>query len=115
LKPKPGDGRLPIPLLRARAKPEDGVDQILERLTSEHSSDNDFASEIAEALETLGQGGRPANPEMLGYMLRGFFERYRRHVHWENQLVMPLARLRLTRDDLDQLAARMNENRRQAG
>ena len=103
-----------FPLLRARAKPEDGVDQILERLTSEHSSDNDFASEIAEALETLGQGGRPANPEMLGYMLRGFFERYRRHVHWENQLVMPLARLRLTRDDLDQLAARMNEYRRHA-
>jgi hemerythrin-like domain-containing protein len=103
-----------FPLLRARAKPEDGVDQILERLTSEHSSDNDFASEIAEALETLGQGGRPANPEMLGYMLRGFFERYRRHVHWENQLVMPLARLRLTSDDLDQLAARMNENRRHA-
>ena len=45
-------------------------------------------------------------------MLRGFFERYRRHVHWENQLVMPLARLRLTRDDLDQLAARLSENRR---
>lgn len=103
-----------FPLLRASAKPEDGVDQILERLAAEHSSDNDFASEIAEALETLGQGGRPANPEMLGYMLRGFFERYRRHVHWENQLVMPLARLRLTRDDLDQLAARLNENRRHA-
>lgn len=104
-----------FPLLRRRALPEDGVDQILERLASEHSSDNDFASEIAEALETLGQGGRPANPEMLGYMLRGFFERYRRHVHWENQLVMPLARLRLTRDDLDALQSRMNENRRQAG
>lgn len=104
-----------FPLLQKRAKPEDGLDQILARLAAEHSSDNDFASEIAEALETLGQGGRPANPEMLGYMLRGFFERYRRHVHWENQLVMPLARLRLTQGDLDQLQARMNENRRQAG
>lgn len=103
-----------FPLLRRRAMPEDGVDQILERLASEHASDNDFASEIAEALETLGQGGRPANPEMLGYMLRGFFERYRRHVHWENQLVMPLARLRLTREDLDRLQAQMSENRRQA-
>ena len=70
------------------------------------------ASEIAEALQTLAQGGRPANPEMLGYMLRGFFERYRRHVHWENQLVMPLARQRLNRDDLEQLAARLGENRR---
>ena len=103
-----------FPLLRQRALPEDGLDKILERLASEHDSDNDFASEIAEALEALGQGVRPANPEMLGYMLRGFFERYRRHIHWENTLVMPLARLRLNPEDLDQLAARMNENRRQA-
>lgn len=103
-----------FPLLKKRARPEDGLDDILERLASEHAADNDFASEIAEALDTLGQGGRPANPEMLGYMLRGFFERYRRHVHWENQLVMPLARLRLTPEDLEALQARMNENRRLA-
>lgn len=103
-----------FPLLRRRALPEDGLDKILERLAAEHSSDNDFASEIAEALELLGQGGRPANPEMLGYMLRGFFERYRRHVHWENTLVMPMARLRLTAEDLESLQAQMNENRRQA-
>jgi hemerythrin-like domain-containing protein len=104
-----------FPLLRQRAHPEDGLDRILERLAAEHSSDNDFASEIAEALESLGQGARPPNPEMLGYMLRGFFERYRRHVHWENTLVMPLARLRLTLEDLHALQAQMNENRRQAG
>jgi hemerythrin-like domain-containing protein len=104
-----------FPLLKKRALPEDGVDKILDRLAAEHSSDNDFASEIAEALETLGQGGRPANPEMLGYMLRGFFERYRRHVQWENTLVMPLARLRLTRDDLETLQSQMNENRSQRG
>ncbi len=104
-----------FPLLKNRALPEDGLDNILDRLAAEHSSDNDFASEIAEALESLGQGGRPANPEMLGYMLRGFFERYRRHVQWENTLVMPLARLRLTSEDLDMLQAQLNENRRQAG
>lgn len=104
-----------FPLLKMRALPEDGLDQILDRLAAEHASDNDFASEIAEALETLGQGGRPANPEMLGYMLRGFFERYRRHVQWENTLVMPLARLRLMPEDLETLQARMSENRRQAG
>jgi hypothetical protein len=48
-------------------------------------------------------------------MLRGFFERYRRHVQWENTLVMPLARLRLTRDDLAALQAQMNQNRSDAG
>ena len=102
-----------FPLLRRRSLAEDGLGPILDRLASEHSADTDFASEIAEALDTLGQGSRARNPDMLGYMLRGFFERYRRHVHWENTLVMPLARLRLTADDLKGLAAIMDENRRQ--
>jgi hemerythrin-like domain-containing protein len=103
-----------FPLLRQRALPDDGIDHILERLAFEHHSDNDFASEIAEMLEVLGQGGKARNPDMLGYMLRGFFERYRRHVHWENALVMPLARLRLTGADLQQLAAMMESNRHQS-
>jgi hypothetical protein len=47
-------------------------------------------------------------------MLRGFFERYRRHVHWENTLVMPVARVRLTAEDLESLAAAMETNRRQS-
>ena len=103
-----------FPLLRERAVPEDRLMEILDRLASEHSSDTDFASEIAESLELLGQGGRSGNPDMLGYMLRGFFERYRRHVHWENTLVMPIARIRLTLEDLAALSAQMETNRRQA-
>ncbi len=103
-----------FPILMQRALPDDGLEEILDRLAAEHSSDTDFASEIAESLELLGQNSRTANPDMLGYMLRGFFERYRRHVHWENMLIMPLARLRLTPEDLDQLSARMEANRRQA-
>lgn len=103
-----------FPLLRERAASEDGLIEILDRLASEHSSDTDFASEIAESLELLGQGSRAANPDMLGYMLRGFFERYRRHVHWENTLVMPVARLRLTEADLETLSAQMDTNRRQS-
>lgn len=104
-----------FPILKQRALVEDGVDQILDRLAAEHSSDTDFASEIAESLELLGQGRRSTNPDMLGYMLRGFFERYRRHVHWENTLVMPLARIRLNAADLKALAARMESNRSQSG
>lgn len=100
-----------FPLLKARALPEDALDGILERLAAEHLTDTDFASEIGEALDLLGQGGRVANPDMVGYMLRGFFERYRRHVQWENALVMPLARLRLTVEDLQELAACMERNR----
>jgi hemerythrin-like domain-containing protein len=74
-------------------------------------TDTDFASEIAESLELMARGDRVPNPDMVGYMLRGFFERYRRHVHWENTLVMPVARKRLTAEDLDVLARLMERNR----
>ena len=103
-----------FPLLRERALPQDGLMDIIDRLASEHCADTDFALEIAEVLEHLGQGGRAANPDMLGYMLRGFFERYRRHVYWENMLIMPIARLRLTQEDLGVLASRMETSLRQS-
>lgn len=102
-----------FPLLRARAAAADGIGKVLDRLASEHDTDADFAGEIAESLDLLGRGGKVANPEMVGYMLRGFFERYRRHVQWENTLVMPLARLRLTAEDLQALSRQMETNRAQ--
>ena len=103
-----------FPILRLRAAPEDGLEDILDKLVAEHAPDTDFAAEISEALDILGQGKAVANPNMVGYMLRGFFERYRRHVYWENVLVMPMARLRLSDDDLNALAVRMDRNRAQA-
>ena len=100
-----------FPLLRERALPEDQIENILGRLATEHVTDTDFAGEIAELLEILGRGDRVGNPDMVGYMLRGFFERYRRHVHWENTLVMPVARIRLMPEDLEALTQQMERNR----
>jgi hemerythrin-like domain-containing protein len=100
-----------FPMLRSRQSPGDRLDVILNRLTSEHDSDNDLASEIADSLDLLGRGMVVPNPEMFGYMLRGFFERYRRHIQWEEELVMPLARRRLAAEDLVDLARRMERNR----
>lgn len=100
-----------FPMLRSRQSPGDRLDVILNRLTSEHDSDNDLASEIADSLDLLGRGMVVPNPEMFGYMLRGFFERYRRHIQWEEELVMPLARRRLAAEDLVDLAKRMERNR----
>jgi hemerythrin-like domain-containing protein len=104
-----------FPLLRTRATQGDGLEEILDRLSDEHVTDVDFAAEIVESLEILSQGGRVSNPDMVGYMLRGFFERYRRHVHWENTLVIPLARLRLTEEDISVLSQQMDTNRAQSG
>lgn len=101
-----------FPLLLARAAPEDNFAGIMEVLSREHAADEGFAEEIIDELECLRTSERPGNPDMVGYMLRGFFEGQRRHLAWEDAVVLPLARARLTAEDLRELGRIMVENRR---
>ena len=100
-----------FPLIEKRAQAEDHIIDILARLALEHATDESFADELLESLEILRHGGKIKNPEMVGYMLRSFFECYRRHLLWENAIVLPLARARLTRDDLKELGRKMQDHR----
>jgi hemerythrin-like domain-containing protein len=88
-----------FPLLRARAGPARCIDPVLAQLEHEHATDEGLANEIVEEFEILTKHGRVSNPDMLGYMLRAFFEAQRRHVRWENSVVLPLAREVLTEED----------------
>lgn len=63
--------------------------QCVERLKAEHVEDECFADEVTEALMTIGHGAAVANPEALGFMLRGFFEMMRRHVAFERDHILP--------------------------
>ncbi len=96
-----------FPLLMARAEDDDLAGEIIDRLREEHASDEGFAEELVDILERLENGEPVDNPDMLGYMLRGFFENYRRHIHWENTVLIPLARRRLTSADVGVLMERM--------
>lgn len=100
-----------FPLIEKRAEAGDNVIDILARLALEHATDESFADELLESLELLRDGEKIKNPEMIGYMLRSFFECYRRHLLWENAIVLPLARARLTRDDLEELCGKMLDHR----
>lgn len=100
-----------FPLLAKRAQPEDNIQNILACLTVEHATDESFAQELFETLETLAQGKRVSNPNMVGYMLRSFFECYRRHLNWEDNFVIPLARKRLMPDDFNYLSLKMIRHR----
>lgn len=62
--------------------------QCVERLKAEHVEDECFADELTEALMTIGHGAAVANPEALGFMLRGFFETIRRHVAFERDHIL---------------------------
>jgi hemerythrin-like domain-containing protein len=63
---------------------------MISQLEDEHARDTDHAYEVADTLETLGRGGALTNPEMLGYMLRGYFESQRRHLAWETAIALPV-------------------------
>lgn len=100
-----------FPLLEMRARREDSVFVHLAQFRLEHVTDESHADELAHELDRLAEGQRPANPNMIGYMLRGFFECYRRHLYWENTLLLPLARRRLRDKDLQILFQTMTQHR----
>ncbi len=93
-----------FPLLEARARAGDNLKAHLSVLRLEHATDEAYAEELKDVLVALAKGEPPGNPDMIGYMLRGFFENYRRHLNWENLVLLPLARARLTAGDLAALA-----------
>ncbi len=98
-----------FPILRERIAGDARTLQMLAQLESEHVCDEQLAYEIADELEHLTEHGQPANPDMLGYMLRGFFECQRRHIEWENTVILPLARELLTPEDLDRVRSAVAE------
>ena len=92
-----------FPLLRRRAPEGSPLRAIMQQLEAEHAADEGFAHELADELQLLADTGFARNAEMLGYMLRGFFEHQRRHIEWENCVLLPLARQTLTAADLAEL------------
>lgn len=95
-----------FPLLRRRCQPEDGIDRILRELSAEHELDQDLVDFIVADLKRLGAGGL-ANPVRLLINMRAYADTQRRHIAWENNVVIPIARKRLTSADLTTLRKAM--------
>jgi hemerythrin-like domain-containing protein len=92
------------PMLRERAEPEDMAEDLLTQIATEHIADEGLAHETADQLEAL-ERGRHGNAEMLGYMLRCLFVCRRRHIAWEDAVILPLASRRLLASDLGEFSA----------
>jgi hemerythrin-like domain-containing protein len=100
-----------FPMLRASAgtSGDTALLAALDQLVVEHVRDEDTGLELVEELRYLAEQGRPRNAEMLGYMLRGYFEGQRRHIEWENSVVLPAARRLLGRQQLDEIKALLGQ------
>ena len=103
-----------FPLLKQRAPHSSGIVPIIAQLLSHQIEDEDFAHEVAEFLEDLSTEPVIRNPDASGYLLRGFFQSYRRYLGWQKLMVLPLANRVLSREDLDHLFAAINFNRKSA-
>lgn len=66
--------------------------ETVRRLCAEHVEDEAAAEEVTETLLRIGHGGAIGNPEALGFMMRALFEAIRRHVAFEREHVLPIAR-----------------------
>lgn len=79
-----------FPMVAERLKNHEQIEPTLNRLRFEHCEDECFAEELTEALQQLGSGDPDINIEAIGYMLRGFFEAMRRHIAFENEMLLPM-------------------------
>ena len=91
------------------------VPPILRCVRLEHATHDCFADEIYEFLGVLRAGSGVREPSTIGYMLRSCFHSIRRHMTWEDLILMPVARHTLTANDLSELLDRINVNRQTIG
>ena len=96
-----------FPLLQLRCEPADDIHRVLTQLHDDHRHADLDTSRIAFLLrhscEGLEDGARDE--------LRRYANHARRHLILENAILLPFARLRLTKADLECLCARMARRR----
>jgi len=102
------------PVLEQRCEPGDGLDEVLKQLTKEHELNRDLVSFMIEDLEALADGRTLSNPVRLLMNVKEFSETQRQHVTWEERVLLPLARQRLTPEDLAAIGRNMAKRREES-
>jgi len=82
-----------FPLVRSLEEKNEHTETMLRELEFEHSADRGLIVEILSAY--MGRDSRNTGLEALGYLLRSFFENYRRHSAWERTALYPIVRTHL--------------------
>jgi hemerythrin-like domain-containing protein len=96
-----------FPLLRRRAAPEDGLAETLARLSTEHAALSRAGDAAVAALAALAEAPTDADRAAVA----AYVAAKRRHVMFENAVILPLARARLSPADRRALARRMAARR----
>ena len=100
-----------FPRLRARALPEDHVAELLRLLDREHERDKCIAKDVRADIQRLAQG--KALPDVAAFRRAAatLATMHLSHLNWENAVILPLARKRLSREDLKTIGQAMAARR----
>jgi len=101
-----------FPLLTSRQANDPNLSVILDQLTSEHELDRDLVEPIVEGLRDIAKDRKSTDLTRFCVHARTFTEVMRRHLNWENHIVLPLAEKVLNDVDRKQLARNMIGRRR---
>lgn len=98
-----------FPLLRIRCRAADGIERVLALIEVERARAHELAVAVVAGLRQCARRCEPA----AGFAdcAAAFAAALRRDVDWENALVLPLARKRLTASDLARLSEAMAARR----
>jgi hemerythrin-like domain-containing protein len=99
-----------FPLLRQRCEPEDDIERALARLLADHVHAGVETPDLVRLLRLVAEGEATLSPEDRALLTR-YASHSRRHLVLENAIVLPLARARLTRRDLDRMRLAMLHRR----
>lgn len=101
-----------FPLMRARAQPEDDIENLLNRLSGEHAKDLTRAAAVRHHLQACLRQKTPINRNNVRRRaLEAFATQERSHLALENAVALPIARRRLTERDLLELSSRLATRR----
>ncbi|MGB8274277.1 MAG: hemerythrin domain-containing protein [Alphaproteobacteria bacterium] len=100
-----------FPALR-RLDPNEGIAAVLDLLSQEHAAEQIRGSAVIGALRLSPALEGASMDSSEAQILFAFAEGQRRHLAWENGIVLPLARRMLSREDLQRIGRRMARRRR---
>ena len=101
-----------FPLLRQRSAEDASFLASLDTLGIEHREDVARLAAVVDGLRRLAEAGqRDDIPLAFAAGARAYTEALRRHIAWENAVLMPVARARLQSADLRRLAQRFAARR----
>lgn len=96
-----------FPKLRTKCKPEDQIDDLLDGLCHDHNVYQPLADGIVRGLRQLMIEDDQANKANLNRLIACFAATEQRHLKLEDNIVLPLAKRRLSPSDIEEIGRSM--------